>query len=239
MTEHKVKLPPGMPSKMKGLKRDEVGRPIPFFVGYPDGKPDFRTMDGTRLREAIMGDLCWVCGQRLLRSQGGLVGTFVAGPMCLINCTSAEPPAHGDCAEWCAKACPFLVNPNKVRRETGLEGKLEEAAGIAIARNPGVTALIESQKWVTWRPDGGGVLFNIQRIRSVEFFAQGERATVKDVMESIETGLPLLHDMAEEEGRDAVYDLRKKVRTAIRWVPDWDVALNTGDYPLTAATVDP
>jgi len=219
---------------MKGLARDSAGRPIPFFVGYPDGEtPDFRTMDGPKLRQAIIKDLCWVCGERLLRRYGSHYGTFVAGPMCLVNLTSAEPPSHHDCALWSARACPFLANPNKVRRETGMEGLLENTAGIAIARNPGVTALIECSKWEIWNP-GNGLLFRMKQVSAVRWLAHGEEASVKQVMESIETGLPALHQMSIEDGHGAEDELKRMVKRALGWVPDWDVALNTGDYPLTA-----
>ena len=84
--------------------------------------------------------------------------------MCLVNRTSAEPPNHADCAEWSARACPFLTTPKKVRRESGIpEGaSIHDAAGIAIARNPGVTALIDCSKWKLWNP-GNGVLFQMAK----------------------------------------------------------------------------
>jgi hypothetical protein len=233
MTAHQMSLPPNMPARMKGLQRDDVGRPVPFFVGWVDGRPDFRTMDSKRLRAAIMEELCWVCGTRLSRRYGVKTGSFVAGPMCLINHTSAEPPCHADCAAWCTQACPFLINPNKVRRESNMPENSGHPAGIMIARNPGVTAVIESNRWGVWRPDENGILFDFDRIRTVDFYAEGRKATTKEIMESIETGLPILAGYATEEGPDALADLVRKLRKAIGWIPDWDVAINSGSYPLT------
>lgn len=230
-----VKLPAGLPSKMKSLKRDDVGRPIPFFVAYVDGKPDFRTMDARNLRRCLLEDLCWVCGERLPRHQGRRTGVFVAGPMCLVNRTSAEPPSHRECAEWSARACPFLVNPHKVRREANMPAEGVEPAGIMIARNPGVTALIESDRWQPWDA-GNGLLIEFRGIRSVEFMARGERATIREVMDSIESGLPRLVEMAEGEP-GALPVLKRQVREALGWVPDWDVCLKTGDFPITEELV--
>jgi hypothetical protein len=193
---------------------------VPFFVGYVDDKPDVRTMDSDALRQAVMENLCWVCGQRLLRVQTKFVGTFVAGPMCLVNRTSAEPPSHADCAEWCARACPFLTNPNKVRRDKNMPEGWHEAPGIAILRNPGVTALIESHRWLPWTPHEGGpgLLFNFQRIRSVGWVKEGREATTDEVYDSIESGLPALVEVAKEEpgamealGADGDYPLVREV----------------------------
>jgi len=222
---------------MKGLKRDDVGRPVPFFVAYVDGKPDFRTMDGRHLRMCLLEDLCWVCGTKLPRRYGKRTGTFVAGPMCLINRTSAEPPSHRECAEWSARACPFLTNPNKGRREANMpEGGT--VAGVSIDRNPGVTALIESDEWHPWDA-GNGMLIEFRRIRSVEFMAEGRPASVKEVMESIETGIPLLYDMAKDEGQGATLALMRKLCEALGWIPDSDVALRTGNYPMTETLAFP
>lgn len=241
-----ISLPPDMPSRMRRLRRDEVGRPVPWFVPWVDGKPDFRLMDSERLVEAIRGQLCWVCGHRLSRIRGQIApkGTFVAGPMCLVNRTSAEPPAHGDCAAWCARACPFLVRPGKTRREANLPERLS-TAGMAIKRNPGVTALIESERWAIFRAPavvsvGGeaesrdGLLFTMQQVSSVDWVCEGRRATAAEVLTSIETGIGLLVAMAEtEEG--ALPDLARKLRGALSWVST--TSDQCSEYPTITATL--
>lgn len=200
---------------MRKLPRDEVGRPIPFFTPIVDGKPDFRLMDQRALRRAVMEERCWVCGHRMHPRARRV---FVAGPMCLINGTSAEPPTHPTCASWSVKACPFLVNPHKVRREAYMPDGVGEAAGIAIMRNPGVTALIEPIKF--WIEQAGGVLFRFQRqVRSVEWWTEGRPATRAEVLASIESGLPAVMDMAEKDGPDAVFELSLLVEYAQRFLP--------------------
>jgi hypothetical protein len=215
-------LPPNMPRAMRQLPRDSVGRPVPFFVEWIDGVPDFRIMNSKNLVRALREDLCWVCGERLTRNRlarTGYSGTFVAGPMCLVNGTSAEPPNHYACAEWSAKACPFLSMPKKVRREANKPAGAEDAPGFAIMRNPGVAALITTGNWSVFRPEGGGILIHFEAVRDVEWICEGREATAEEVAASIDSGLPTLYAMANEEGPEAVAALETMVRMAMKWVP--------------------
>lgn len=101
-----------LPERMADLPVDDRGYPVPWFVAWHDGKPEFRAMDPAKFARAIKEKRCWVCGERL-----GVNLCFVAGPMCGINRTSSEPPSHLMCARWSAQNCPFLSNPRMVRRE--------------------------------------------------------------------------------------------------------------------------
>jgi len=230
-----ITLPDEMPSRMRQLRRDEVGRPVPFFAAEVDGKHDFRLMDAEALITAIKDELCFVCGQRLNRSRytTGPRGTFVVGPMCVVNRISAEPPNHADCARWSARACPFLTKPLKERRDSNLpEGVTAgEAAGFMIERNPGVTALVSSERWRVFEaPMGGhGLLFQFH-IEHVNFMTAGRESTIEEVLWSMETGLPALMNMAREDG--GMQSLGRKVRTALRLFPHGNVE----EYPnLTEA----
>lgn len=237
-----IKLPDDMPRNIfYGLPRDDVGRPVPFFVEYIDGKPDFRIMNSRNMRRAIVENLCWVCGRRLTRG----TGTFVAGPMCVINRTSAEPPSHYDCARWSARACPFLTKPAKERRETNMPADMAEPPGVMIARNPGCTALIVSTKWSHFRPPiGQGLLwrFNIER---VEWMAEGRGAALDEVWTSVETGISALVDMAdkqdaEEGGRAARYALAQQVNDSlIEWFPDQPTNEGMRAYPNIIRALTP
>jgi len=95
-------LPP-LPSRMQTLKLDHRGYPVPWFVAWIDGKPDFRVMDGKKMNQAVRFKKCWVCGSPL-----GRRFTFCIGPMCAINRTIGEPPSHHECVDFSARACPFL-----------------------------------------------------------------------------------------------------------------------------------
>jgi hypothetical protein len=92
-----------MTRRLRRLPISENGFPVPWFVSWPGGKPDFRNADPVKLAHAIRQDLCWLCGQTL-----GRYKTFVIKPMGAISRHSAEPPAHRDCATYAVQACPLL-----------------------------------------------------------------------------------------------------------------------------------
>src|SRR5258708_35612370 len=141
-----------LPSRMLSLPIDDRGYVVPWFVDWIDGKPEFRAMDGKKFVRAIKEKLCWVCGERL-----GRYMTFVAGPMCGINRTSSEPPSHLECAQWSARNCPFLNNPQAIRREDEDVNPLSKSVGgIAIQRNPGVSMLWTTNTYTIFDDHHGG-----------------------------------------------------------------------------------
>src|SRR5215471_20238556 len=99
-----------MPERVAKLPRDEKGRPVPWFVAWPDGKPDFRCVDAPKIYIAYRDQLCWICGEKL-----GKFLAFPIGPMCAVNHIASEPPSHKDCAIYAAMACPFLATPKMHR----------------------------------------------------------------------------------------------------------------------------
>lgn len=200
---------PDMPPRIKRLPVDKRGYPIPWFVDYVDGEPDFRVMDGRKLVRAVKESLCWICGQTL-----GSYKTFVIGPMCIVNRTSAEPPSHNDCAIFAAKACPFLTLPKAVRREANMPEAACEGAGIMIRRNPGVTALWTSKSYGTFRAHNG-VLFRLHDPTDILWFSEGRTATKEEILHSIETGLPLLRVEAEKDGEEGITLLSQMVSAAM------------------------
>src|SRR5688500_69447 len=110
-----IHLPP-IPSAIAKLTRDERGYPVPWFVSWLDGKPEFRVADASKFRLALRERRCWVCGERTKRRKDNWPDlTFVLGPMCTITRTTAEPPCHFECAEFSAMACPFLSMPKAKR----------------------------------------------------------------------------------------------------------------------------
>jgi hypothetical protein len=198
------------------LPHDRHGRPVPWFVAWIDGVPDFRVLRSNAPARALAGNLCWVCGQQFTPIDSR---AFVVGPMCVVNKNSAEPPAHYLCAAYSAQTCPFLTRPGMTRRDRHLPEGVEDPPGGFITRNPGVAAV-----WVarsnTWRPVAvdGGLLFDLGQARRVEWYAQGREATRAEVMDSLRTGLPALRELAElEEGGQARLD--RMYETALELVP--------------------
>lgn len=213
--QHRHDLPPGMPSRIRRLPVDGRGYPVPWFVAWVDGVPDFRVVAVERVLEAVKKDVCWVCGE----SNHPKRRAFLIGPMCAINRISAEPPGHPECMAWSARACPFLVRPKAKRREAGLPPEHEAPAGIMIARNPGVMLLWVTDRYALMRDDGG-LLFRIvgSPIR-LDWIAEGRQATRAEIMDSISTGMPILQGLADEQGPEAQAALAKAYAEAMLLVP--------------------
>jgi hypothetical protein len=53
----------------------------------------------------------------------------------------------------------------------------------------------------------------------VLWFAEGRPATRAEIMASIDSGMPLLADMAAKQGADAEQELRRCYRSALELVP--------------------
>lgn len=193
---------PMMPASICKLPKDERGYPIPWFVAtLPDGTRDFRIVHPGQGLQAYKGRLCWICGQSL-----GRYGAFVIGPMCAVNRVSSEPPSHPLCASFAAKACPFLTQPRRIRDKQGLPEELT-APGIMIERNPGVTLVWWSMRWTPFRA-GDGFLFNIGEPLRTLWFREGRPASRAEVLESVESGMPALQALADQDGVEAKAELR-------------------------------
>lgn len=211
---------PDAPAQILALRVDHRGFPVPWFVEWIDGKPDFRIIGRGKWGAAHRKGLCWVCGCRM-----GRMNAFVIGPMCAINRVSSEPPSHPACAEFAARNCPFLANPRMRRNEKGLaEMGARSVGGDAIKRNPGVALVWWTLRYKVIGDGRGGVLIQVGNPERTMWFAQGREASRAEVMESIESGFPLLLEPAEaqdreEPGAGAVAMLTKMTADAMRLVP--------------------
>lgn len=209
------------PKFMQKLPVDKRGYPVPWFVDWIKGEPEFRAMDMRKFRAAINQRLCWTCGNPLYEEE-----VFVIGPMCAVNKISSEPPSHRECAEYAAKNCPFLSKPQMHRRtDDEMNAMKKPSPGVMVERNPGVTLL-----WYTRRhhlltvrnrpPAVDGVLFQLGRPFKLEWYCRGRAATRAEVLESIESGLPLLREAAEKnDGPEGMALLETQITQAIRLVP--------------------
>lgn len=208
-----------LPPRLARLPVDPRGYPIPWFVAHvpgPDGAlvPDFRVVDAAKMAEAIRAKRCFVCGDVLGRWM-----TFAIGPMCAVNRTTPEPPAHRDCAAWSARNCPFLSTPRMVRRQEDLPAGHVHAAGEAILRNPGVTCLWTTRSYQTFADGRGGSLIRIGEPEETSWWREGRPATRDEVEDSVATGLPILLDMARSEGPAAIDALNRLYERARQLFP--------------------
>lgn len=204
---------PEPPDRIASLPVDR-GYPVPWFVAWVDGEPDFRVVHEKAINDAWQFDLCWLCGKTL-----GVHRTFVVGPMCAVNRTSAEPPSHADCAEYAVRACPFLARPHMRRREDGLPEGTQEPAGIMLRRNPGVILLWTTKKPGTKFDRNGGMLFDLGPPERVAFYKEGRPATRAEIDESIDSGLPHLAELADAQGPIARKHLDRMVADARELLP--------------------
>jgi hypothetical protein len=210
------------PKFMQDLPIDKRGYPIPWFVDYINGEPEFRAADMRKFRIAINDRRCWTCGNPLFGEE-----IFVIGPMCAVNRISSEPPSHRECAQYAAVNCPFLSKPHMVRRtdENWEAGKLPPA-GVMVERNPGVTLLWYTRRHElinsTYKPGvaGRGVLFRLGKPFLTEWYAHGRDATRAEVLESIESGLPVLREASmKHDGPAAIPLLENQITQAMRLLP--------------------
>ena len=207
-----VALPP-MPDRMKLLKRDERGFPVPWFVHWQDDKPDFRVISPGKLGMAYRNGRCWICG-----GQMGVHRIYVVGPMCVINRVTSEPASHRDCAEFAARACPFLTKPRMRRNEKDMPAEAA-AVGVPIQRNPGCVALYETRAVSPFKA-GDGYLFRLGDPDRIDWWAEGRQATREEVLASIDSGYPLLLDTAtKHDGPDGVKELTRRRDAAMRYLP--------------------
>lgn len=209
-------LPP-LPERIERLPVDHRGYPVPWFVAWIDGKPDFRVVDPAKLKGAIENRLCWVCGGKL-----GTYLAFTIGPMCAINRVSAEPPSHRECAIFSAMACPFLTKPAVDRRVEGLPEDVRENPN-HIRRNPGV-ALVWITKWYElMRNSDGSPLIHVGDPYETIWFALGKLANRQQVLDSMQSGLPLLSEACNlepsrqlrDEAREALMERYHRALTLI------------------------
>jgi hypothetical protein len=198
---------------MQRLPIDARGYPVPAFVEWIDGVPDFRVMRGDFRVECVARSLCWLCGQELRGRRA-----FVIGPMCAVNRVSSEPPSHRDCAVFGATACPFLTLPKAQRRDANMPSGVVEPGGIMLARNPGVTLVWLTTSFETFRTDNGWLIRLGDPVECL-WYAEGREATRAEILQSIDSGMPILESMAREVGRDAERELHFQYGRAMMLVP--------------------
>lgn len=203
-----------MPGRMAHRPISPKGFPVPWFVAQINGEWDFRVIGPGRIADAHNHRKCWLCG-----GQMGRWKVFTIGPMCAVNRVSAEPPAHLSCAEYAAKACPFLTQPRMRRNDQGInETGAVKAAGVMISRNPGVTLLWVTKSYRLMSVEGG-VLFKVGPAAQTYWYAEGRTATRAEVDASIASGLPLLEAEAVKDGPDGTAALQKAIRESEALLP--------------------
>jgi hypothetical protein len=213
-----------MPDRIKRLPLDHRGFPVPWFVAWivppnveAEPQADHRVIRQSAMQPAVRKRLCWTCGEPLGRTFVSLIGC-----MCSVNRVISEPPSHRDCAEYAVRACPFLARPQMHRREAGLPEQRVAAAGMALARNPGVVCLWISRVYPKpFRASAGqaGTLFQLGEPEETVWYREGRLATRQEVIDAIDDGLPNLLKPAREEGLEAITELARLHKRALNYLP--------------------
>ena len=212
---------PEMPERIKRLPKNDRGYPVPWFVAWikddkpcevGQGEPDFRAIAPGKLAIAFSRKRCWICGDAL-----GVHKVYVIGPMCVVNRVTSEPPSHRDCAEFAAKACPFIINPREKRdkKDMPFDGSI---AGIHLDRNPGAICLYETGVVKPFKA-GDGYLFRLGDPTRIDWYARGRIATRAEIKESIDSGLPFLTELAERDGKEAIRQLAQELEATMKLLP--------------------
>lgn len=133
-----------IPKELAHLKLDSRGYPIPYFVSYRDGEPEFRIMDTNRLQMIVERKVCHICGKKLPSDYC----YFIAGPMGLKNKISTDAGMHRVCAEFSMKACPHLYLQKAERRLNDALAKAAEAVNpFHLPDKPDTLYLVKVDKW--------------------------------------------------------------------------------------------
>jgi hypothetical protein len=185
-----------IPDRMRHLPINDQGFPVPYFVPYVDGLPEFRGFDGEKMAICVRHKRCWLCGEPL-----GKFMVFVIGPMCAVNRVSAEPPSHRDCAAYAVRACPFLTQPKMRRNEKDMPEDRIEPAGVGLLRNPGCAVVWVTREFSTFVASGGnaGHLIELGPPTEVLWFIEGRMAMRDEALAAMERGIPALREMCAQE----------------------------------------
>jgi hypothetical protein len=202
-----------LPDSMASLPVDVRGYPVPAFVAWIDGEPDFRVIKPGWLGECVRRNKCWLCGGHL-----GVRKWFVIGPMCAITRTTSEPPSHRLCAEFAVKNCPFLTKPMAKRNERDLPETRVTPAGRHIERNPGVVCVWETKHYGIFKDGNGRPLFDVGDPTGATFWREGRLARQEEVLESVTSGLHHLWAEAEGQGPPAQQALARQIEHFGRWL---------------------
>jgi hypothetical protein len=195
---------------MRKLPLDPRGYPIPWFVAtLENGTQDIRIADSKKRVLAVNQNICWVCGETL-----GIYKAFPIGPMYAVNRTTSEPPCHLDCAIFSATNCPFLTRPRMKRNPRELPAETNEPAGIFLTRNPGAVCVWVTKSFKPFKVGPTDWLIKMDEPTQVIWYTEGKLATRQQVVDSIDSGLPAIMDIALEEGPEAV-DMLVKYRTRV------------------------
>lgn len=156
-----------IPDFLKHLKVDQRGYPIPFFVAYVNGKPDFRMLDPAKYKYCLEQNLCSICGKKHVPKNY----FFITGPIGLANGVHSDCPMHRGCAEYSLQICPHLYFEKAKRNDRGELVKIaaETTGAAGIKEKPSELFLIRADKYKTIPGPHNGILIKFRPISNEKF----------------------------------------------------------------------
>jgi hypothetical protein len=106
------------------------------------------------------------------------------------------------------------------RNENDLPEGHTEPAGQFIKRNPGVSCVYITRDYKLFNAMGGGSLVKLGAPVHTEWFAEGKPASRDEVLASIDSGYPLLVEMATRDGNEALAELETLRAHAMNLLPE-------------------
>lgn len=207
-------LEPIIPARMRARPIDPRGYSVPWFVAEIDGEFDFRVIGPGKWARAIRFRVCWLCGEPL-----GRLYTFCIGPMCMVNRITSEPPSHTECAEYAAKACPFMTRPLAQYRTANTPEGTHKPPGVGLTHNPTAVVLWTAHGYSIVRCGDGALISLGDDPDALSFWTKGRHATRAEVLEAMRVGFPKLLEAANAQGGDAPHALELAVARAMPLLP--------------------
>lgn len=198
------------------------GYPVPFFVAWINGEPDFRIVDPTKLELCLKFSFCWLCGKPL-----GKHRAMVIGPMCSLNHITSEPPSHVVCATYALETCPHMINPGAKYREANRPAGAIEPAGQPIYDNPGTQLLWQSSSYKQIKVHNG-FLIDIGEAEHVEWWTLGRPASRDEASAALGIAAGKLYrNLDEHRGEmteDELWQERRRISDEatkmLAWLPN-------------------
>jgi len=200
------------PPEIARLPVDTRGYPVPWFVAYFNGKPDFRIPDPAKVLKAMQQQRCYICGGPLSTRK-----TFVFGPASVIQYIAGEPPSHMNCAVYAVQVCPWLALPKARRREANMPDLSQLPVAVSdgtymIQSNPGISALTTVKRYAIGSNADGSLLLHFDKVENVAWYRERRLATRAEVMSAL------------ERSREELLARRRYTLETI--VADWDRAMS-------------
>ena len=180
-----------IPDSMAALPLDGRGLPVPHFVPWFDGEPDFSRVKPGALEFSHQNNLCWLCNEFLGVSKWFILDDITR----CINRTASHLPSHRACAEFAAKNYPCMTQAQH-----------------------GCSCLWETNAYRVFTDLEGRITIDIGEASGATFWCDGRKASQEQVLESVRNSIGKLQAEAIGNGPMAMVELVRKVEDFRRWL---------------------